>query len=170
MSSSRRLINEDYLNYVRRLCCIGCYLEGRINIYDDCTSEAHHEALSQRFAGYKRMCDYSAVPLCRYHHALRHDKHGREKFWEFLAPGVGIIAAYTLSMRLMVTYATKHMVKLDPGLTARTMNFSSLVSMEEIEWKELFDDLADEVHTQYKLLVESQSPDESEIEDEEFTA
>lgn len=44
-------------------------------------TEAHHEPPRSRGG-----TDHHAMPLCRYHHRLRHDVLGERGFWALLAP------------------------------------------------------------------------------------
>jgi len=67
-------LEKEYLEYLHELECIVCYSGVDIEVNNELknTLIAHHENLSECFSGFKRVTDFTAVPLCEYHHKIRH--------------------------------------------------------------------------------------------------
>jgi hypothetical protein len=67
-------LGKEYLKFIHELECIVCYSNIDLQIKNELknTLIAHHENLSFCFSGYKRITDFTAIPLCEFHHKNRH--------------------------------------------------------------------------------------------------
>lgn len=140
----KSLKNEHYLNTIREAPCIVCYLYGRHDT--SIISEAHHESVSFRFREYKRMNDYTSLPLCYGHHFERHNGNTLETFWKknctsVLFPFISVIS-------LLKKYSQDQNLPLTKELNYE-LNQGYYYDYSTLELRKFIDELSNTVHYQY---------------------
>ena len=138
---SNKFLNEDYLNKIKAMPCIGCVLEFNISTED--SSHPHHESVSKMFSNYKRNFDYGLIPLCAFHHNQRH-MVGRKSFWKAIS-GIDYFEFY-LVIQLLLKYIVINKIVLSDGQKDLIESYNYL---GEGELRELIDSLAKTIHNQY---------------------
>lgn len=143
----KELLNNYYLQNVREAKCYACYAgKSILDANDDQFSEAHHENTSYRFKNYRRKNDYTAIPLCFYHHAIRHHANGMHSFWEKQTGDK--YEPYYISMYMMKKFAKDTGLKI-PHELLDAIDKEKIYTFSETTLRIFIDSMSTIVHYQY---------------------